>query len=137
MAYVDPTRDGSMRVFMSCGRPWRGGTSLRNFRVVADFPSSGADPVVLERSERISHANAKAFERDPASCSPTPAEIETRRPTRKEPVLAPLRITTSRMRSNLKRPGGAMEVRQTRLGSVRGRPGQGAGHHAVKPAAAF
>ena len=122
MAYVDPTRDGSMRVFMSCGRPWRGGTSLRNFRVVADFPSSGADPVVLERSERISHANAKAFERDPASCSPTPAEIETRRPTRKEPVLAPLRITTSRMRSNLKRSGGAMEVRQTRLGSVEGDP---------------
>jgi hypothetical protein len=122
MSYVDPTRDGSMRVFMSCGRPRPGGTSLRNYRVVADFPSSGADPVLLERSERISHANAKAFERDPASCSPTPAEIETRRPTRREPVLAPLRITTSRMRSSLKRPGGAMEVRQTRLGSVKGDP---------------
>ena len=77
---------------------------------------------MLEHSERLSHANAKAFERDPASCAPPPAEIETRRPTRKEPVLGPLRINTSRMRALLRRPGGAMEVRQTRLGTAYGDP---------------
>ena len=122
MSYVDPTQDASLRVFMSCGRPSANGTAQRNFRVVADFPSSGAGPVVLERSERISHARAKVFERDPASRPPAPTAIETRRPTRQEPLLAALRISTARMRAKLERPDGSMEVRQTRLGTAFGDP---------------
>ncbi len=123
MAYLDPTQDDSLRVFLSCSSPATDGRLPRNFRVVADFPSNGAEPIVRQRSERIAHAVAKVFEGDPASVSASvPPELEQRRPTRREANLGPLRINTLRVPSLLKRPGGAVEVRQTRLGNVNGDP---------------
>lgn len=123
MAYVDPTQDDSLRVFLSCSRPAADGRSLRNFSVVADFPSNGAEPIVRQRSERIAHVVAKAFECDPASVpASVPPALEQRRPTRREANLEPLRVKTSRVPALLRRPGGAAEVRQTRLGNVHGDP---------------
>jgi len=124
MAYVDPTRDGSLRVFLSCGKTSADGTSLRNFRLVADFPPHGADPTVLQRSERISHAMASVFEGDPASHPSAPAPIEQRRPTRRAPALDARRVNTARMRATLMDPGGTFEVRQTPLGNVNANPAQ-------------
>ena len=92
-----------------------------------------------QRSERIAHAVAKAFECDPAS---VPASATACRriwnnagPRAGSANLEPLRIITSRVPGLLKRPGGAAEVRQTRLGNVQWQPSDGANRHADQLAA--
>lgn len=120
MAYVDPALDDRLRVYLSCGRLASDGTTLRNFRVVAEVSATGAQ--LLQRSERIAHALAAVFEQDPASAPPGPAPIETRRPTRPAAVLNAQRVITTRMRATLSEPGGVFEVRQTPLGNVKANP---------------
>lgn len=119
MAFVDPAQDDTLRVFLSGAKPSADGVSQRNFRLVADFPPNGAEPKVVQRSERLSHAvPASVFELDPASCTPAPAPIETRRPTRPDTQLDGHRICTPHMEALLKHASGAFEVRQTPLGNV-------------------
>ncbi|HRH85829.1 MAG TPA: hypothetical protein PLO41_03185 [Rubrivivax sp.] len=125
MAYVDPAADHSLRVFLSCAKPAPDGAAPRNFRLVAELPADGGAARVQAAVERISHAKTWAFTLDPASCPP-PKQIELRRATRDSDKLDPLRTATSRIPSRLRRQvsaqGPELEVRQTRLGQVSGKP---------------
>jgi hypothetical protein len=120
--YADLSKDQTLRVSMSCGRPSGGTGALRNFRLLVELPADAlADAKVLAQHERCSHATAPVFAHDPASRAP-PAPVEKRLPTRKAAVLDPLRTDTARLQANLDHPSGARQVRQTRLGQVKADP---------------
>jgi hypothetical protein len=122
VAYIDPATDHSLRVFLSCAKAPPDGDALRNFRLVAELPANGSAARLQTPVERVSHAQARAFTHDPASCPP-PRKNEARRPTREPDELDPLRVPTQRIPPLLKRQVGTVpefEVRQTLLGQVAG-----------------
>lgn len=118
---IEPARADGVRLFGQGRRRRPDGTSS----VVAFVGEAGTDGAGLRTRallELRSGADPTAFCADPPSVAPSAAAPE-RKVTRSRERLEPFRVPTTRLVSPLRRPGGALEVRETPIANPDGRPG--------------